>query len=887
MLACVAALGVAWCARAQGGDPTPDDVLEAYLADSRLDRVLAAHLRRRLHEGPPEDRVGAAEALGRLYVTMLTETTDAARRKALEDESRRLLEIVPEAESFELRINLAKATYLQAEELAEREGLRLLTADDRAEAERILRVVRPRFDELAVRIQRQITVLEAREPNARDSDVEAIRAQLSEARRLRSLARYYAGWSGYYLAQLTGNAREAQTALVDFGVILNAVPNRPASIERMPKDLLRFEHVARACMGAALCASLLGSHVEAQRWLDELERAEDLSPAVAGQMFARRVRVAAAAGHWADIDLRVRRRRTVDHERGRDDPRLSVPEARLLAVVSLEAVRAPDLRPGLREVAERTAQAALADLVSRAEVGHVMDLVRLYGTAPIGERGFIVAYVRGLQAYERAREAHRAAGASEEPAKDVGLVNVYREAASLLGDALQASDTAQFPAELPRARVREGLALYYAGAYADAADRFQRASEGAPSAIRRDALWYAIVSLDRAVDEGQASQVATRDRLATLYLQEFPGSDNAARLLLRQTRADRLSDAKAVEVLLAVPADSPLHDAARRQAARLLYGIYKRASSADRDFAALRYAEVGEQALRFERARALAGTDEESRRAADAVVLRVRQILDALLSLSAPDVARAEAVLSVLDAVQAHHGLTLAELASELAFRRFQIALARGDEPAARRLLDQLRRDPDGFSRGADRLMYRRALARFNESPQDTTLAREVVGFGLRVLEEIEGANDAPGAAAVRDAVADAAYAIARAESEPAMRELAIRLDRLQIAGGRRTLATLRRLGDLLDQSGDAPGALAAWNEVLLYTEPATDAWFEARYHTLRLMLATSDANLHAAFRQFNTLHPDSGPEPWRTRIRELEARLPPPAGAGAPGGTP
>ncbi|MDX2132514.1 MAG: hypothetical protein SFY69_10740 [Planctomycetota bacterium] len=870
-------------------EPTGDEVLEAYLADHGLERVLAAHLRRRLSEGAPEDRVEAAESLGRLYVRMLTGTTDAARRQSLEAESRQLLEIVPEAESYELRINLAKATYLQAEELAERDALKLLSPADRAEAERVLRTVRPVFDELGAKLHRKIEVLEAREPNARDADLEAIRAELSDARRLRSLARYYAGWSGCYLAMLTNSPRDAQAALVDFGAILNAVPGRPASVERMPKDLLRYEHVARACMGAALCASLLGSHVEAQRWLDELERAEDLPPSVAEQLFARRIRVAAAAGYWADIDLRVKRHRLVDDELGREDPRLTVPEARLLAIESLQAARSQDTRPGLRPIAERCAQIALADLVSRAEVGHVLDLVRLFGTAPIGEKGFIVGYVRGLQTYERARESHRATGSAEEPATDAATSNLYREAAELLGAALDAADARDFPAELPRARVREGLALYYAGAFAPAAERFQRAAQGAPPDVRRDALWYAIVSLDRAVERGLASNIEPRDRLATLYLQEFPGSDNAARLLLRQTRADRLSDAKSVEVLLAVPDDSPLFEASRRQAARLLYALFKRASPADRDFAALRFADVGELALRLERARALAGNDEESRRAADAVVLRVRQLADALLSLAAPDVARAEAAMLALDAVQSHHGLPLDELQSELRFRRFQIALAKDDESQARRLLDLLRQDPDGFSRGADRLMLRRAQLRWKDAPHDPQAARDVVGFGLRVLDELEGAGEGVVLASVRESVADAAAALFRATDDPAMRELAIRTDRAQLESGQRTLASLRRLGELLERDGDPAGALSAWNEVLLSTESASDAWFEARYHSLRLMVKTTDPNTHAAFEQFIVLHPDRGPEPWRSKFQELElARPAPPAPPPAPApGTP
>lgn len=871
--------------------PLADDALETYLAERDLSSVLAAHFRRKLVSDIPEERVRAAEALGRLYVKMLGEVTDAAARQSLEAQCRSLLETVPEAESFELRLNLAKATYLQVEEIVERERLRLADPADRVEAQRVLRVVTPAFEEIAQKVGRKVDVLEKREPFAKEDEIELLRAELTDARRLRSLSRYYAGWAGYYDALLNAEPRRAQQALVDFGVILNAVPGRPASIERMPKEFLRFEHVARAGVGCALAASLLGNDVEAERWLDAVEAAEDLHPAVQAQIFSRRLMVAASARHWADIDLRVRRRR--QPVPGQPEQRLGVSEARLLGVLALTASRDPATRPPLRAVAEKMAQIALADLVETGQVAHVLDLVKQFGTAPIGDEGFIVAYIRGLLTFERAREAHAAGGDDPDaPTTQAAVANLYHESASLLAAAAASSDAQRFPIETGKAGIREGLAFFYAGDFLPAAERFQRTADASSDTpTRRDALWYAIIALDRAIDAGRASQAASRDRLATLYLQEFPGSDNAARLLLRQTRADRLGDAKAAEILLAVPSASPMHSAARRQAARLLYSLYKRSGEPDRDFAALRFAQVAEEVLAWEHAAAMSDDPAPAREAASAVVLRVRQLADTLLGVAAPDLPRVQAALDILDAVESRHNLDLRELKPELDFRRMQLALARNDEAQARRLADELRSVPGPFGAAADRLLYRLYLARWKASPADNAAARDVIGSGMRVIAALEhaGARPAdPSLVTLRDSVADAAASVFRASDEGLHRDLAIRLDKAQLESGQRTGPSLRRLGELLESAGDLPGAAQAWQELLAGTPAATDAWFEARYHSIRLLAASSPSLATQAMAQFKALHPDMGPEAWRDKFQALDLTLVapiPPIPPAPPGG--
>jgi hypothetical protein len=78
---CWALAGLGWLLAGSAGAQTPaapdvgGEASEAYLADRGLYEVLAARLRQRLNNGQAEERVRAAELLGKLYVRMLSEAT--------------------------------------------------------------------------------------------------------------------------------------------------------------------------------------------------------------------------------------------------------------------------------------------------------------------------------------------------------------------------------------------------------------------------------------------------------------------------------------------------------------------------------------------------------------------------------------------------------------------------------------------------------------------------------------------------------------------------------------------------------------------------------------------------------------------------------------------
>lgn len=900
------ALGLlAWDVRGQAEppvmpvSPAPDpasaeDVaLERYLESSGLDEVLAAHLRARIERAEGAERSGLAERLSRVYTRLLARAPSPAERERLETMCRELLAKVPESESLGLRVDLARTQYLRAEEAGERFRLRLLPEEDRVEALRTLKAVRTVFERCAEVAGRRVDALERREQSGREAELRALREDLAEARRVRSLSRFYAGWACVYQSLIEKDPDAPRQALVHFGFLLNASLNKPPALDRVPRGSLRFEHVARAVVGVAMAHAALDNPSEAMRWLDALDSAEALPASLTRQLPIRRLQVLAVAGQWPDIEALTRRLRR--DEAGKERP-LEPLEARLLGVLALEARTVKEgLRPGLVPVVDGLTRTAMGDLIAREQIGHIKDLVDRFGTAVLDKDGFIVQYVRGLQEMEKARDLHRASGKLEEPATTTEARAGYRAAAGLFASANSGQDASRFAAHRARAAILEGLCRYSAGDTEDAAKVFQAAVELAQKAPesaleesraqRRDALWYAIVALDAAVEKGKASLAETRDRLAVLYLGEFPGTENAARLLLRPRTGGLIGDEQALTILLGVERQSPVYVASRRQAAVVLYRLYRASPAAQREFAAVRFLEVVVSVLDREREEALGAPGVmPSREAAERFIVRSRQAAEAQLALSSPDVARAESHLAEIESVARVHAISLESIGAEMAFWRLRIALARDDWAGAERLgavIASAAQPGRGvFEPLARRALWAGAVDRLAREPESKPRLERLVAVGRRLIEsapkpsgDAAPAND--GLDGVRDATARAATDLVnshRAGRE--MRDLALEIDQDLVARGRATAAGLKRLAENAEAAGQQALALDSWKRLSSALVASEPAWFEARYNAMRLEAASDGDAAVVAMRQHRLLYPSFGPPPWGEKLAELDQAI-------------
>ncbi|RMH10211.1 MAG: hypothetical protein D6695_11850 [Planctomycetota bacterium] len=846
---------------------SPDSVVERYLQLHGLDELHAAQLRDRLAHAAGDERLEIAERLGDIYADMLGADLTPARRLELEALSRDLLESVPGIDSFGLRTRLAKARYLPAERSAERWRLGLTDPAETEETIRVLESVRDAFQILGRSLNARIEMLERQQRRGAEIDQNLIAAQLAEAQSLRSSAFYYAGWSGYYFALLADRPDVAERAIRDLGWNLGAEGNA-VGIEQLQSALLSYEHVARAALAVALCRSLAGDHGGAISWMRALHDAEELHQAVREQLFSREIDILARAGRWTELEHLI--------ASAGADP-LSVADARLLAVLTM-STSSRGVPDDANETARKLAATAISDLVEQGEVGHVLDLLRRFGTLPIGGDGFIVRYVRGLFAYEQARQAHRAAGEDDAlPTSRADVATKYAAAADLLRGAFQSADAPGFPAERVRAGLSLGLSEFYRGRMLEAADWLEQTAALATDPDQREeALWLAIVALDRLARQGNEEARQRSERLGVVYMTEFPSTERAAILLLRRADADDMDTESAIEVLFGVEPGSPIYESARRHLGRLLYRAYRRAPASRRDAEAARFLRVADELLDLDEQLVRSGTPEQARAAAQAVVVRVRQMLDVILSSRAPELARAERALDRLERVANETGLSLDTLDAELTYRRLQIANARGQHEQVEELLNILTRSGGRFANAANRLLYRDALEAWARPGAAEPEAERLVRFGGRILGTPDDPNDRLSDDAlmgVANRVSEAAEYLWKQTGDETMRNLALRLTRHWFEKGRWTEPMLRRLAETAESANEKRLAFDAWNTLSAAYRQGEEAWFEARYNAMRLLIELDPALGRQVIEQHEIMYPSFGPKPWGDKIRALSAR--------------
>ena len=847
-----------------------DDPVIAYLERHNLTDLVIARLESRFQDALGDDRIPLAERLAVLYGRMLDETDDDAQRAQWERRSRDMLDHVPRANTEVLRMTINKASYLRAERLAELHRLRRATEVERATAVRLMGEVSGAMRENFATFRDRIRKIETTDLRREDIDAGVIDAQLQDLDSKAMQSAYYGGWSNYYQAWLTGSTVGLDEAMLMFSYLLQSDGAVPQP-EDLSEGMLANESAARAAIGIALCQAQAGRAQVGLAWLDAVQSAAPNSGHVQAILPGYRLVILFAGRQWDEIERAV--------AAWRADGTLTTILVRLDAVLALEQSQSTG-DPEARRLGEQAVN-LLAELGELRQVIEIADVFRL---DTLGGDSFILAYVPAIKMYEAAREAH----GSEEPATDPKIIALYAQAEKQLADTAARRDAGQWLQAMHHAQLLVAWSQFFQNQLGPAAVHFEQISMQLTGDESESAMWMSIVCRERLVSLGaDVRAAASLDAALRGFLDRFPSSSRAGRARFRlATAPSAVPTLGVVDELLAIPPGSDAHAAARNEAERLLYLLFREAPADQRMQTAEHYLNVALPLLESDERRAFLGGGDASAR--DAYLLRARRVLDVLLARGVARVSEARRILDRLETARAAGLMDLKEASAELDYRRFQAQILSGGFDEAAQWCDELwKRDPQSaFAQSASRALYAYAVQDWQTFTDDARLEqtlRRVVLHGRRALRS---AGDPPSPAADADAaimlnVAQAALTLDDLSTggDAELRALSETWFGRLIEAQPRDFRVLRGAAIIAERRGHTDEAIDHWRLAMNGSADTSPDWFEAKYHFIRLLNATEPQRAREVMDQHVLLHPDYGPAPWGEQLRALHETLKAPGG--------
>ncbi|MCP3905431.1 MAG: hypothetical protein GY715_17540 [Planctomycetes bacterium] len=850
------------------------DEVAAWLELHGLDELLAVHLEAQLDAVDGDEKRELVNRLATIYAHLLESVDDPVRRRVLEERSRRLLTMAPAGGSHGLRLALLRGTYRAAERTAENHRLRLADADDVEDAKATLKSLIPKLNRLLKQTDDHVTVLERRLSRATGTDAIVLAEEVEQARAVHAQCTFHYAWAMYYQAWLLDRPESARVAQRSFGELLDLDAQSPAASD-VSVDLRATEPIARCILGYALCRGRVTTSAAADRWLSLLEHERTFAP-LREQVPAWRLVILLEHGEFLEA-------RTLLHDLAAGDEPVPLPWLRLAAVHAIEAANRSRFAADL-------ARDAVTRLAARGELEQVYDLAERYGVKALGTSGFALRYVDGVLTYKQARDAH----GRDDPTADASVVALYEQAVEHLDAARRERDAERYESAAPDCTRLIAWCRYFQGQLLAARDRFVEAAGLLSGDSAAEALWMAIVCLDRLV-EADADNAPLRDELALTiqrFLEEYPGSEHAPKLVLRRVLTTKEVSPEAVEELLSIPSHSDVYDSAQRRAAQILYQLFRDATGGPRMGYGNRYLLVAVPML----VREHDALDPADGTVLQRLLVRSRRILEVSLNENVARLVAARQVLRILGELAEQDPRALAGIEPEIDFRRLRERLLSGDVDEAVAIADRLWRDArdSPWSRLASRALFKDADRRRREAEElgadDRQEVALIAKFGPRLLAEYADDPDALKDRAVlgyHAAVAEAVMAVWQRSADRAAGARALELFRRLLEARPRNARFLRSAALLAEELDDPEFALGCWKQLVAGLPQSSDGWYEARFHFIGLLAATDPERARAVMDQHRALHAGYGPDPWGARLKALDLRLqrdaptPPPGGAG------
>jgi hypothetical protein len=841
--------------------PVAGDEVAGWLETHGLDELLAVHLESQLDDVEGDEKLELVNRLASIYAQLLESVDDPARRRVLEERSRRLLSLAPAGGSHALRLALLRGTYRAAERTAENHRLRLSSDDDVAAAKATLKELIPDLNRLLKQTEDHEQVLERRLSRSSGTDAIVLGEEVEQARAVHAQCTFLYAWAMYYQAWLLDRPETARVAQRNFGELLDVDPHAPSPGD-VSVDLRATEPIARCILGYALCRSLISTSNAADRWLSLLTHERTFAP-LREQVPAWHMVILLEHGEYLEV-------RTLLNELALGGEPMPLPWLRLAAVHAIEAADRSRFAGDL-------ARDAVTRLAARGELEQVYDLAERYGVEALGTSGFALRYVNGVLTYKQARDAH----GHDDPTGDTRVTALYEEAVEHLDAARGERDAERYETAAPDCTRLIAWCRYFQGQLLAARDGFVEAARALSGDDAAEALWMAIVCLDRLV-EADRDNAALRDELALTiqrFLDEYPSSEHAPKLVLRRVLTTKEISPEAVEELLSIPSHSDVYPSAQRRAAQILYQLFRDASGGSRLGFGNRYLLVAVPLL----AREHEALDTADRAALQRVLVNARRILEVSLTDGIARLVAARQVLRALDEIAEQEPVLLADIEPEIEYRRLRERLLSGDVKEAATIADRLWSEQldTPWTRLASRAMFKDADRRRREIAEVGGDERQevayLVKYGTRLLAEYADDPDALEDRSVlgyHAAVAEAAMSVweRSRDREPGAR--ALDLYRRLLDARPRNASFLRAAGVLAEPLDDPDLALRCWRTLVSGLPQDSDGWFEARFNFIRLLALEDPARAREVMDQHRALHAGYGPDPWGARLKALDVRL-------------
>ncbi len=870
-----------------------------FLIEFNLDDLMITQLEEQLRIALGANRIPYAKQLAIQYGHMFDAAVTDDERAYWEQKSIDLKESVPDVNTTALRLNIAKASYVRAEYVAEQYRLRAIDYATAQEARRSMLSLAAQFKEEFRTLRSKSQKLE--DIQFSSDDAEGIRkagSRLQELDAQIAQTAYYAAWSLYYESWLSTNPNPetADEALKYFGWILMGRFDTP-HIEETPIELISYEHIARSILGVALVHSVSGSFATALDWLDLLSEGS-LPHKITAQtpayhldiLFQREIQhiLSDNGPRWDDIFQLLN---TLEEKQ-----QLTPTVARLAAVLALDASTRTGGVPEARELANK----AITILAEMNQLSQVLELSQYFNLDVLGTNSFHVAYVLALQAHERARSLHD----NDMPTNDENITRAYREAEKQLIATIRRSDAHQHESSVRQAKMLAAWSRYFVSDFATAAIRFGDAAVLFDAAKAEHALWMRIVCLDRLLSQNvdvPDSDTATRDygkQLQTtmeLFIENYPSSKHTGQIKYRLVANKDYANQDQIAQLLSIPRKSSAYDQSQGLAERKLYRMFIGSTGMSHINIGHQYLDIARPLLRQDALAVFAGNANNDHILT--YLSRARRIVHVLLTRGIAEVREARRILDRLSTGASAGLLDLADIATELEYRNFQVHVLEGDFETASMLCEQLwiSNDAGNLAQAACREMLSYTVQdwrAFPDHPNIESKLLEILEIGKKLNAfppddyDLNSATESLPDTDTTDVhwvydeqllliFAEAGHGyLKRNPDNASLRNTIERCYQLLLRDNPLLYRLLKASASLAEYRGETEIAIEHFRTSMTILSLDQTEWFEAKYHLVRLISINDIPHAHEVMKQHVLLHPEYGPLPWDKRLEELASSI-------------